>query len=1634
MTIEEYLKRHIRYNHLISKEEIIDKLYNLHYPPHSKSVSSQTSSSWTSDFDKGGRYPDAGSPKGKGRIHPKDRPGRGRVDSDEEDNRDSHNGGRRLQKESRKPSDEEEVLCPACGDVEDGTPMIACDICDRWYHWACVGLLSKPQKGKEWICTECSSNRPGRKHFTNARNEIGIASGSGSGSGSGSSSGVDRRKNYASPGRKVVEEKDDIKVTAVIKPRRDADSGAVKVNERRSSNRGRKSPSPSSHSRSRGRQRSSDRESQKKKSHKRNQSESEDDLRYNDDIVGDQDFEPHESDYDDKEAKKLVGKVTDRRESAQQRMKKFKKKIYRGEEDLPEMSRDDLRELSHKEMINATGNRDELEKRLKRHFKKKKEDELIKPNKKEKQRDSKLTEIVEGEGVCKICGLGWDLPDELELGPLYKYGGCQAHLHCLMFSSGLIQGGQESEGIVGFMPEDVIKEWGRGSKLKCCFCKEIYATVGCCQRTCMRTYHLPCGIKYGALNEYYGNFDSYCPLHRSKRVSKTKPSKKNKNYVLTDLGLVPEAVDMESGFDSERYKEMMKKLEREQPTKPPSEEKSEPTIDELLKSESKIDSPPREEVITPPKKEKRRSHSSDNEVDNRQTENDRRSTKSAKRKSYNNKMDSSEEETVEIKKRPGPKSKTLYQTPPNKLDELREEITEEIHSDPLPQREGRSKRTKKSTFGGDIYKSAKDELAKLLEKKALININDTFENLAGTRRRTVRNTSIGEDEDKEGDDNDSSNEATSRSKSRLSRRSAKKAVGEVDDEEDYGSNLFSGKVPYKKRSTRSSPTKFDDEEIKFSDAEDEKNETIESIEEFLTDTEIKEKGSSVEKEVSKGKDSETNDSEEEKTNEPTPDGDDEKSKTPLTPNLSENEFEDAERDSGQENLDQNDGFTDCADLSNVTSDEGTDVDVKKKNKVMFNDEDGENQMDLSILINNLGEDEEIKKYDAIKSIKRFKCPFCPHHSKEKRRVEQHIIYAHKKGNFKKNMARGQKMMIFMNKKGVGKNEKVEAIEQLIEYNESSAVEDISKNLPFFKFSNDDKIDAIQDKEQNKNDGVLDSTKNNKLELIESKRSSNSSVSTAGSSKLTGESYRLSNSSGYLNTTGVIESKRERKKPNYGKDYVWETVTKKPAEALDMEESTKNDQSNEKGEGGKASLRVKPKEKLKINNKETIPNSTLLPQTPEKRESRRKKEKDTGDSDEDAQTIKDDKSLKSETKKNKTEPSSIKKKETEVKETKKCDPKENDKCREISSPTKRSTRRKIEPELEEGNGNVSEEAASEPPSLGKREKRTKKEDDNVATNKSPDKNSAANVEEGKPVNKKRITLKKETEAKSNGNDEGESNNKETETVTEVVVKSSEKRETRKRKEEDPLSITEEPVIKIKVSRKEDDAIEDGSKDETTVGNKKPVLKIKVSKKEDDVIEDGSKDETTVGNKKPVLKIKVSSKEDDAIEDGSKDETALSNKKGIRKRKEDEKSEITTKSKSPVSESEKLLEHSAEDTFECLKCKTKIQKSKETVLEHLKRHRLSLPEYEERYLKGSENANLKNLFKEWYETKTEVDDQEKKKIDKPFTLLFSTFGDYNDDSASNSDKTEDDQSAIDEKAVKLSDDKPKKIVLRIKNVKS
>ncbi|XP_050076126.1 nascent polypeptide-associated complex subunit alpha, muscle-specific form [Anopheles maculipalpis] len=50
-------------------------------------------------------------------------------------------------------------ICPACGRVDDGTPMIGCDGCDAWYHWVCVGIQVPPEDNEDWYCRVCIAKK-----------------------------------------------------------------------------------------------------------------------------------------------------------------------------------------------------------------------------------------------------------------------------------------------------------------------------------------------------------------------------------------------------------------------------------------------------------------------------------------------------------------------------------------------------------------------------------------------------------------------------------------------------------------------------------------------------------------------------------------------------------------------------------------------------------------------------------------------------------------------------------------------------------------------------------------------------------------------------------------------------------------------------------------------------------------------------------------------------------------------------------------------------------------------------------------------------------------------------------------------------------------------------------------------------------------------------------------------------------------------------------------------------------------------------------------------------------------------------------------------------------------------------------
>ncbi len=114
---------------------------------------------------------------------------------------------------------------------------------------------------------------------------------------------------------------------------------------------------------------------------------------------------------------------------------------------------------------------------------------------------------------CCLCGSGaLQLVPDLRL--LAGPRGLRAHHLCLLFSSGLHQRGEDDEGLAGFLPQDIQQEMRRGRRLKCVYCKHKGATVGCARTQCKKSYHLPCGMRQGSLQQHFDQFKSFCPIHR----------------------------------------------------------------------------------------------------------------------------------------------------------------------------------------------------------------------------------------------------------------------------------------------------------------------------------------------------------------------------------------------------------------------------------------------------------------------------------------------------------------------------------------------------------------------------------------------------------------------------------------------------------------------------------------------------------------------------------------------------------------------------------------------------------------------------------------------------------------------------------------------------------------------------------------------------------------------------------------------------------------------------------------------------------------------------------------------------------------------------------------------------------------
>ncbi|XP_041983630.1 uncharacterized protein LOC121736477 [Aricia agestis] len=169
-----------------------------------------------------------------------------------------------------------------------------------------------------------------------------------------------------------------------------------------------------------------------------------------------------------------------------------------------------------------------------------------------------VAKIATKSSPCAFCGR--EVDDEAKYGKLYVIGDLYCHYFCALLSCCLIQKGQDSDGLFGFLYGDILAEIARSKKHKCSFCGCDGANLGCTVSQCKKQFHLPCGRERQAVSMFYGNYKSYCAKHAPKqKISDTvmeKVRQRMSKRRLQNLTKAPSRTAKDSSMSEEDVTEL----------------------------------------------------------------------------------------------------------------------------------------------------------------------------------------------------------------------------------------------------------------------------------------------------------------------------------------------------------------------------------------------------------------------------------------------------------------------------------------------------------------------------------------------------------------------------------------------------------------------------------------------------------------------------------------------------------------------------------------------------------------------------------------------------------------------------------------------------------------------------------------------------------------------------------------------------------------------------------------------------------------------------------------------------------------------------------------------------------------------
>ncbi|KAK2534369.1 hypothetical protein Q9233_004213 [Columba guinea] len=123
--------------------------------------------------------------------------------------------------------------------------------------------------------------------------------------------------------------------------------------------------------------------------------------------------------------------------------------------------------------------------------------------------------------VCLLCRRA-DTDPEL-YGLMLEAEGLCAHQYCLFFANELFHRRPSNDGLMGFLPEDILHIVERAEQKDCFVCSESGATITCQETGCNRSFHFPCALEGGCITQFLPHYRSYCWEHCPQQEPQAAP-------------------------------------------------------------------------------------------------------------------------------------------------------------------------------------------------------------------------------------------------------------------------------------------------------------------------------------------------------------------------------------------------------------------------------------------------------------------------------------------------------------------------------------------------------------------------------------------------------------------------------------------------------------------------------------------------------------------------------------------------------------------------------------------------------------------------------------------------------------------------------------------------------------------------------------------------------------------------------------------------------------------------------------------------------------------------------------------------------------------------------------------------------